>query len=96
LLAYDQGADLIATTLSGYTNPPIADPYDPPDLDLVVRLTKVLPVPVIAEGRYNTPELAQKAIQAGAHAVVVGSFITRPGVIAKAFVDAVQKAHFNT
>ncbi len=88
--AAKMGADLVGTTLSGYTRPPFADPLDPPDLGLVARLAAALPVPVIAEGRYNTPALARQALEAGAHAIVVGSMITRPDLIARSFVQALQ------
>jgi N-acylglucosamine-6-phosphate 2-epimerase len=90
LIACEKGADLVATTLSGYTQALFVDALAPPDISLVEQLAKSLNIPVIAEGRYNTPELAKKAIQAGAYAVVVGSFITRPGVITRAFVDALH------
>jgi N-acylglucosamine-6-phosphate 2-epimerase len=88
--AAEEGADLVASTLSGYTHPPLTQPNDPPDLMLVKELTACISVPVIAEGRYNTPELARQALKAGAHAVVVGSVITRPDMVAKAFVQAIQ------
>jgi N-acylglucosamine-6-phosphate 2-epimerase len=44
-------------------------------------------VPVIAEGRINTPEQAVHALELGAFAVVVGSAITRPQVITRKFSD---------
>jgi len=90
LAACQAGADLLATTLSGYARPPFADLLDPPDLGLVRRLAQATPVPVIAEGRYNTPDLARQALEAGAFAVVVGSAITRPEVITRMFVRAIQ------
>jgi putative N-acetylmannosamine-6-phosphate epimerase len=86
IAAAQAGADLVATTLSGYVQLPFASPFDPPDLALVSELARDLSVPVIAEGRYNTPELALQALQAGAFAVVVGSAITRPGLITERFV----------
>ncbi len=88
--AAEMGVDLVGTTLSGYTRPPFAGPFDPPDLELVARLAAALRVPVIAEGRYNTPALARQALEAGAYAVVVGSMITRPDMIARSFVQALQ------
>jgi putative N-acetylmannosamine-6-phosphate epimerase len=88
LAAARAGADLVASTLSGYVHPPFAAPFDPPDVDLISALAAEVPVPVIAEGRYNTPELARQALQAGALAVVVGSAITRPAQIATSFVRA--------
>jgi N-acylglucosamine-6-phosphate 2-epimerase len=87
IAAFQAGADLIATTLSGYIRPPFTHPYDPPDLELVRRLSGAVSVPVIAEGRFNTPELAGQAIRAGAHAVVVGSAITRPDFVTNMFVQ---------
>jgi len=86
--AAQAGADLVASTLSGYVGECHADPFDAPDLELVANLARALAVPVIAEGRYNTPELARQALQAGALAVVVGSAITRPELIAASFVRA--------
>lgn len=68
------GADIVATTLSGYTT------YSPfkeePDLELVKRLKEAIDVPIIAEGRYNSPESLRAGIDAGAHAVVIGKSIT--------------------
>ena len=87
LAAADAGADVISTTLSGYT----ADSprLDGPDLDLVRRLIVLdLPIPVIAEGRIHSPEQARAALDAGAWAVVVGGAITRPQQIARRFADA--------
>jgi N-acylglucosamine-6-phosphate 2-epimerase len=75
LAARDAGADLIATTLSGYTGGPA---IDGPDLDLVARLADKLDCPVVAEGRFRTPEHVRDACDAGAHAVVVGYAITNP------------------
>ncbi len=51
-----------------------------------------LGVPVLAEGRYNTPALAAEAIRAGATAVVVGSAITRPEHVTAWFRAAVDAA----
>lgn len=80
--AVDAGADLVATTLSVFH---CAD-YTP-DLDLVAALAR-LPVPVIAEGNYWTPEQMQAAFDAGAWAVVIGSAITRPWLITQRFAEA--------
>ncbi len=78
------GADLISTTLSGYTS------YSPqttvPDLALVAALAERVAVPVVAEGRISTPALARAALAAGAFAVVVGAAITRPQWITAQFV----------
>lgn len=85
IFAQECGADLIATTLAGYTSYTAAK--DEPDFDLIDRLVKDLCVPLIVEGRVNTPEQAEQCIKMGAWAVVVGGAITRPEQITKRFVD---------
>jgi len=82
------GADLVATTLSGYTGPGPAP--EGPDLEMVRRLARALTVPVIAEGRYSRPEQVLEAFRAGAFAVVVGRAITDALSITKSFVDALK------
>ena len=82
------GADLVATTLSGYTGP--GRTPEGPDLEMVRRLARALTVPVIAEGRYSRPEQVLEAFRAGAFAVVVGRAITDAFSITKSFVDALQ------
>ena len=87
--AQDAGADFVSTTMSGYT--PYSPQSDEPDLELVRRLTSILTIPLIAEGRIVTPEQARAALDAGAWAVVVGGAITRPQQITQRFVKAVQR-----
>lgn len=81
------GADMLSTTLSGYT------PYSPqqkgPDLDLVTQLAASSPVPVIAEGRYHTPQQVRQAFLNGAVSVVVGGAITRPRQITEFFIESI-------
>ncbi len=72
------GVDFISTILSGYTD------YKP-DIALVHALTKQTKTPIIAEGRIATPHDVAAAYAAGAHAVVVGSMITRPHKITRFF-----------
>jgi N-acylglucosamine-6-phosphate 2-epimerase len=82
------GADLVSTTMSGYTA------YSPmlsgPDLALVRRLTGELKVPLVAEGRYYVPDQVLEALEAGAASVVVGGAITRPQEITLRFVGAIE------
>jgi putative N-acetylmannosamine-6-phosphate epimerase len=49
-------------------------------------LARKTSVPVIAEGRYNTPEQAARALACGAWCVTVGSAITRPRTITSQYV----------
>jgi N-acylglucosamine-6-phosphate 2-epimerase len=86
--AVQAGADLVATTMAGYTG--YTARTEEPDLDLLAALVRELPVPVVAEGRYHTPALARRALEAGAFAVVVGSAITSPAFIARRFADALR------
>lgn len=69
------GADAVSTTLSGYTGGPV--PLDP-DLDLVAECARACTVPIIAEGRFNTPAQVAQAFAAGAWSVCVGGAITDP------------------
>lgn len=80
------GADYVATTLSGYTEDSPAGPA--PDIALVQRLAGRLAVPVLAEGRYRTPEQVRSALAAGAHGVVVGTAITNPRELTRTFAAA--------
>lgn len=89
LAAADLGADMLSTTLSGYT------PYSPqqkgPDIDLVARLAVDSRIPVIAEGRYQTPQQVKQALESGAVSVVVGGAITRPRQVTEAFVEVIRE-----
>ncbi len=82
------GADIVATTMSGYT--PYSRQDDGPDFELIRRLAEVVRVPIIAEGKIWTPEEARRALDEGAHAVVVGTAITRPHVVTERFVKALH------
>ena len=84
------GADCVSTTLSGYT-PETQHMHDGPDFELLQRLHAVLNIPVIAEGRINTPALAARMSSLGAWSIVVGSAITRPTEITKWFVESMKR-----
>jgi N-acylglucosamine-6-phosphate 2-epimerase len=89
LAAEAAGADLISSTMSGYT------PYSPqqsePDLTLVRELAARLHTPLLAEGRYKSPEQIMQALTVGALAVVVGGAITRPQEITRWFVNELAR-----
>lgn len=78
------GADIISTTLSGYTRN--SELTEEPDFELLEKAVKILDCPVILEGRIWTPEQVKKAFDLGAHSVVIGSAVTRPGLIVKRFL----------
>jgi N-acylglucosamine-6-phosphate 2-epimerase len=82
------GADLISTTLSGYT--PYSEQQSEPDLELVKRLADLNRTPVLAEGRIWTPDQCLECLRAGAYATVVGTAITRPREITKQFVHVIR------
>ncbi len=86
--AVGMGFDILGTTLSGYTGGPVSEA---PDLDLVAACA-TLGKPVVAEGRYNSPDLAKKAIIHGADAVCADSAITRTEYITGWFADAIAQA----
>lgn len=86
------GADAITTTLSGYTPETLHLNNGTPDFKLLQELVREVKVPVLAEGRYNTPQDCVKAIEFGAWAVVVGTAITRPRIITSWFVKAIKSA----
>ena len=89
LAAAAAGAAGVATTLQGYTS--YSTSHGGPDLGLVEQLARALAIPVIAEGRYTTPTLAQQALKRGAWAVTVGSGITRPRIITSWFVREMRR-----
>lgn len=84
------GADLVGTTLAGYTSD--RPRSEGPDLALIRELVEEIGVPVIAEGRISTPEQAVACLQVGAYAVVVGSAITHPTRITQRFAHDVSEA----
>ncbi|HEV2282588.1 MAG TPA: putative N-acetylmannosamine-6-phosphate 2-epimerase [bacterium] len=84
------GADVVATTMAGYT--PHSRQAPGPDLRLVEELAAALSVPIVAEGRIQTPDEAAAARRAGAWAVVVGRAITMPEAITAQFAKAIEEA----
>jgi N-acylglucosamine-6-phosphate 2-epimerase len=83
------GADLISTTLFGYTEETAGPKEQGPALDLLEQLKNHMTVPVILEGRIWHPEEVTAAFNRGAYAVVVGSAITRPQLITARFLKAI-------
>ncbi|MBX7402976.1 N-acetylmannosamine-6-phosphate 2-epimerase [Clostridium chauvoei] len=88
LRAAEIGFDYVGTTLVGYTE----HSKGLNNFEVLEALIKDCKKPVIAEGNFDTPEKAQKAMEMGAFAVVVGGAITRPQLITKKFAEAIEKA----
>ena len=82
------GFDCVSTTLSGYT--PYSKQSNSVDFELLEELVKTVKIPVICEGRINTPEELKKALDLGAYSAVVGGAITRPQQITKRFTDILK------
>ncbi len=81
------GANLVASTLAGYTGETEAAKAEGPDFQLLEWLIGALDVPVVAEGRFWTPEHVREAFRLGVHAVVIGTAITNPMAITRRFVE---------
>ncbi|MBR1425371.1 N-acetylmannosamine-6-phosphate 2-epimerase [bacterium] len=86
IAAKEAGADILSTTLAGYTLESASSPANEPDFELMTGLIKETGLPVILEGRIWEVEQVDKAFELGAHSVVIGSAITRPQLITKRFV----------
>lgn len=88
LICSELGADIISTTLSGYTENTLEKNNGEPDFGLLDELVKSVKCPIILEGRIWTTEHVRHAFELGAYAVVIGSAVTRPQLITKRFVDS--------
>lgn len=88
LRAGELGFHYVGTTLVGYTE----HSKGMNNFEVLEALIKDCKAKVIAEGNFDTPEKARLSLEKGAHAVVVGSAITRPQLITKKFNDEVLKA----
>lgn len=93
--AVEMGADIVGPTLYGYTEE--TKQIEEPDLREFARMCRDFKDKtfMIMEGHIYTPEDAIKCLYLGADAVVVGSAITRPHLIAKRFVDLMSGLQSN-
>lgn len=82
------GFDCVSTTLCGYTT--YSSDFSGPNIELIKQLVNELTIPVIAEGKINTPNDLALVLESGAYAAVVGGAITRPRDITKKFVDQIK------
>lgn len=83
------GADVVATTLAGYTEDTRGRTL--PALDLVAAAVAHHPF-VVCEGGIATPEAARAAFAAGAAAIVVGTAITNVDALVRRFAAAAPRA----
>jgi len=82
------GADLVGTTLYGYT--PETGHLTPPGLELLDQMVKAVMIPAICEGGIHTPAMAQEALNRGAYAVVVGTAITGVDLLVTKYVEFLE------
>ncbi|MDX8465700.1 N-acetylmannosamine-6-phosphate 2-epimerase [Mesorhizobium sp. VK23B] len=84
--ALDAGADLVSTTMAGYTS--YSTDQRGPAFALMEEFARV-GLPFVAEGRIWAPEEAARCFDLGARFIVVGGAITRPDAITRRFADEV-------
>lgn len=87
IAAQEAGADLVGTTLYGYTAQ--TKHLSPPGFDLLSQMAEQLDIPVICEGGIASPQMAQNALRLGAYAIVVGTAITGIDLQVKAYQNAI-------
>lgn len=84
------GFDIVSTTLCGYTS--YSKKFDGPHFELLKKCVDTLDVPIIAEGKINTPDDLKKVFEyCGVYCAVVGGAITRPKQITERFVKVLKK-----
>lgn len=88
--ADDLGFDFIGTTLVGYTDESKGNHVESDDFKVIRDLLDYAEHPVIAEGNIDTPEKLKRVLDLGCYSCVVGSIITRPQLITKRFVNAIE------
>lgn len=91
LAAVEAGADIVATTLAGYTPDTLHLDRSGPAFPLLQEI-RDLPVPIIVEGRIWTTHHVKSCFEGGAFAVIIGSAITVPELITRRFVAAAREA----
>lgn len=93
IFADQLGFDFIGTTLVGYTKQSQNLKIEDNNFYIIRQILASVKHSVIAEGNINTPEKAKKVLELGCYSVVVGSIITRPQIITRTFVDAIEESN---
>ncbi|WP_374257442.1 N-acetylmannosamine-6-phosphate 2-epimerase [Yokenella regensburgei] len=88
--AQELGFDCVGTTLYGYTRETAGHKLPENDCQFLREVVAAVSIPVVAEGNVETPELAARCLEIGAHTIVVGGAITRPQQITGRFAAAIQ------
>ena len=88
LLVAKAGADILGTTLYGYTGE--TKTLTPPGFDFLEELVTDFEQPTICEGGVVSPEMLKKAFEIGADSVVVGTAITGIDLLAQSFIQAIS------
>lgn len=89
--AEEIGFDFIGTTLHGYTKDTEGKNIADNDFQFLKDVLLQTTLPVIVEGKIDTPEKARKVLELGGFSVVCGGAITRPQEITKRFVTEIQQ-----
>ena len=84
------GFDFIGSTLVGYTQESKDAQIDENDFEILKNMIANVKGKVIAEGNIDTPEKARRVIKLGCYCAVVGGAITRPQLITRKYVDAIN------
>ena len=85
------GFNFVGTTLHGYTENTKDQNIADDDFKFLKDVMASVSVPVIAEGKIDTPEKAKRVLELGVFCVVVGGAITRPQLITKTFSDKIKE-----
>ena len=88
--ADELGFDFIGTTMIGYTPESQGLKIDADDFKILRDVIANSKHKVICEGNIDSPQKARRVLDLGAFCVVVGSAITRPQLITKKYVEAIE------
>lgn len=88
IAAREAGADALGSAVEGYEGFGTREP----DIALIAQLAEHVDCPILAERYFTTIEQVTAAIEAGAHAVIMGSAIVDPTIVVRRFADTIRAA----